>query len=112
MLDDGFVALEATDERVSEAELHRSRGLLLAATGDAVGAESSFRAGVEVARHQQALLLELRSTNALASLLVRENRKEEARAVVADVTERFTQGRRTPVFQSATAILSELSAYQ
>ena len=112
MLDDGFVALEATDERVSEAELHRSRGLLLAATGNAVAAESSFRVGVEVARRQQALLLELRSTQALAGLLARENRTEEARLLVARVTDRFTEGHGTPVFQSAKALLSELSASQ
>ena len=44
MLDDGFVALEATDERVSEAELHRSRGLLhLAERDDALAAEACFR---------------------------------------------------------------------
>jgi class 3 adenylate cyclase/tetratricopeptide (TPR) repeat protein len=109
MLEEGFAALDATDERVSEAELHRSRGLLhLADNGNTLAAEACLRRAIEVARGQHALLLELRSATALAELLAGENRAEEARPLLADVVGRFTQGHETPVFQTASALLGRL----
>ena len=109
MLEEGFAALEATDERVSEAELHRSRGFLhLADNGDALAAEACFRHGIDVARRQQALLLELRSVTALAELLVAEGRAGEAQLLLEDVTGRFTQGHGTPVLQNASALLERI----
>ncbi|HEX2045093.1 MAG TPA: AAA family ATPase, partial [Gaiellaceae bacterium] len=111
MVDQGFAELERTDERVSEAELHRTRGILLLA-GDAgrAAAEPCFRRGIEVARGQQALLLELRSATALAELLVGEKRAPEARALLEDVVGRFTQGRGSPVLESARALLEQVAA--
>ena len=109
MVEEGFADLGPTDERVSEAELHRSRGLLhLAGKGESVAAEACFRQGIEVARRQQALLLELRSATALAELLAGEERAGEARVVLEDVTGRFTQGLGTPVLQSASDLLERI----
>ena len=107
MIDEGFAALEVTGERVSEAELYRSRGLLLAETGERVAAEDNLRQGIEVARNQHALLLELRGTMALASLLM-DDRAEGGRRLLADVMARLTQAEATAVFRSATAVLSGL----
>jgi predicted ATPase len=109
MVEEGFADLEPTDERVSEAELHRSRGLLhLAANDESVTAEACFRQGIEVARRQQALLLELRSATALAELLAGEERPEEARVLLEDVTGRFTQGLGTPVLRNANDLLERV----
>ena len=109
MLEEGFAALESTEERVSEAELHRSRGLLhLADDGNTLAAEECLRRGIEVARRQRALLLELRSVTALAELLAGENRAEEAHTLLADVIGRFTQGHRTPVLHAASVLLQRL----
>jgi class 3 adenylate cyclase/tetratricopeptide (TPR) repeat protein len=109
MVEEGFADLEPTDERVSEAELHRSRGLLhLAGEGESVTAEACFRRGIEVARRQQALLLELRSATALAELLAGEERTGEARVLLEDVTGRFTQGLGTPVLQNASDLLERI----
>jgi predicted ATPase len=111
MLREAFADLEATDERVSEAELHRSWGLLqLAGSGDTHAAETSLRRGLEVARGQQALLLELRSATALAELLAHEGRAGEARALLADVVGRFTEGHGTPVLQTASALVEWLAS--
>jgi ATP/maltotriose-dependent transcriptional regulator MalT len=111
MVEEGFADLELTDERVSEAELHRSRGLLhLAGDGESAAAEACFRRGIEVARSQQALLLELRAATALAELLVADGRAAEARALLEDVTGRFTQGQGTAVFQDASRLLERISA--
>ena len=109
MVEEGFADLEPTDERVSEAELHRSRGLLhLAANDESVTAEACFRQGIEVARRQTALLLELRSATALAELLAGEERAEEARVLLEDVTGRFTQGLGTPVLRNASDLLERV----
>ncbi|HLM33904.1 MAG TPA: adenylate/guanylate cyclase domain-containing protein [Gaiellaceae bacterium] len=109
LVEEGFADLEPTDERVSEAELHRSRGLLhLAGKRESVAAEACFRRGIEVARGQQALLLELRSATALAGLLAGEERAEEARVLLEAVTGRFTQGFGTPVLQNASDLLERV----
>ncbi len=109
MVEEGFADLEPTDERVSEAELHRSRGLLhLAGEGESLMAEACFRRGIEVARRQQALLLELRSATALAELLAGEGRAGEARVLLEDVIGRFTQGLGTPVLQNASDLLERI----
>lgn len=110
MLDDGFAALEATDERVSEAELYRSRGLLLAHAGDRRSAEENLRRGIEVAQRQHGLLLELRTATALARLLAEQNRADEAHILVAHVTARFDQGRATPIVHGAIALMDALDS--
>jgi DNA-binding winged helix-turn-helix (wHTH) protein/predicted ATPase len=51
------------------AELHRLRGALLRRTGDAVGAESSLRTALEIARRQRARTLEQRAETSLRELL-------------------------------------------
>jgi hypothetical protein len=109
MVEEGFAELDWTDERVSEAELHRSRGLLhLAGEGESLMAEACFRRGIEVARGQQALLLELRSATALAGLLADQGRAGEAHVLLEDVIGRFTQGLGTPVLQSASDLLERI----
>lgn len=105
---EGFADLEQTDERVSEAELHRVRGLLhVAEDADSAVAEACFRRAIEVARRQEALLLELRSTTALAELLIREQRAPEGRALLGDVIDRFTQGGGTRLLESARELLEQ-----
>ena len=53
---------EESGERFFEAELHRLRGEVLAATGDALEAERCFAKAIEVARAQGTVALELRAT--------------------------------------------------
>ena len=111
MVEEAFAALEPTEERVSEAELHRSRGVLhLLADGDAAEADACFRRGIDVARRQHALLLELRSATALAELWAEQGRVEEARALLGGVTGRFAGGADAPVLRRAGRLLAELSA--
>ncbi|HSC91414.1 MAG TPA: adenylate/guanylate cyclase domain-containing protein [Gaiellaceae bacterium] len=110
MVEQGLADLELTDERVCEAELHRSQGvLLLAGEGDRPAAERSFRQGIDVARRQGALLLELRSATALAELLAGDGRAGAARALLEDVTGRFTQGLGAPVLRDARGLLARIA---
>jgi uncharacterized transporter YbjL len=60
--------VEATVERVQEAELHQLRGDLLNATGDRAAAEQNDRQALEVAKRQSAKLLGFGASINLARL--------------------------------------------
>jgi predicted ATPase len=90
-------AADRTGERVSEAELYRVKGDLLmqatpAAPNAAAEAESCFRQAIEIARHQQTTWWELRATTSLARLLAKQNRGDEACAMLAKIYGWFTEG--------------------
>ena len=83
---------ERTLECFYHAELYRTKGELLAASGDAVGAEKSLRQAIEHAARQGALGFELRSALSLWKLLSAQERAEEAREIVRSAYARFTEG--------------------
>jgi len=107
-VDQGFEHAERTLEGGYIAELHRARGQLLQARGDAVGAERSLWLAIERAERQQTKSFELRSATALASLLAAAGRKHEARTVLAPVYGWFTEGHTTMDLKVAHALLEEL----
>jgi predicted ATPase len=100
-----------TGEREYEAEVHRIKGELLLARSpsDRAGAEASFRQALEIARRQSAKFPELRAATSLARLWQRQDRKEEARALLAPVYEWFTEGFDTRDLKDARALLEELA---
>jgi hypothetical protein len=55
-------------------------------------AEASFHQAIEIARRQEAKSYELRTTISLARLLASQGRREEARAMLADIYGCFTEG--------------------
>jgi hypothetical protein len=65
---DAAHTIEATEERVEKAEMHRLQGDLLYATGDRVAAERSYDEALAVARRQSAKLFQLRAGISLAGL--------------------------------------------
>jgi predicted ATPase len=69
--DEGLAQCSASGERLYEAELHRLRGLALAAGGraEADDAEASLRRAVSVAQSQGATLFLRRATDSLSRLL-------------------------------------------
>jgi predicted ATPase len=62
---------------------------------------------VEIAVQQKALALELRAATSLARLRRDEGRAAEARAVLAAVLARFTEGHATGDLVAARAMLDE-----
>src|SRR5262249_11520478 len=96
---------DATGERFYEAELQRLRGefLLRQAPGDE--AEACFREAAAVARRQGARALELRAALRLARHLRTQGRAGEARPVLAEIYDWFTEGRDTPDLIEARALL-------
>ena len=101
--------IETTDERCSEAELHRLRGDLLNATGDPSAAEQSYRQAIAVAKRQSAKLFELRASISLARLWRDQGRRGEARDLLAPIYGWFTEGFDAPDLKEAKALLDELA---
>jgi hypothetical protein len=77
--------IEATDHRAPEASLHSLRGFLLNATGDPSAAERSYHQAIAVAKLQSAKFWELRASINLARLWYQQDRRGEARNLLAPI---------------------------
>jgi predicted ATPase len=110
VLTDGLKLLQTTGSAFYGAELHRLRGesLLREESDDASGdAEACFRRALAIARAQQARLLELRAAMSLTRLYLGQGRKPQARLVLADCYNWFTEGLDTPELQQAAVLLRQ-----
>jgi predicted ATPase len=101
--------INATDERFSEAELHRVKGELLNAAGDQAAAEQNYHQALAVAKRQSARTFELRAASSLARLWIDQGKRTEARELLAPIYGWFTEGFDTPDLKEAKALLDELS---
>jgi predicted ATPase len=123
-------ALEVVDtsgERFYEAELYRLKGQLTlqkfqvsgskfqvqnsSASGvrsPASEAEECFLRAIEIAQRQQAKSLELRAVMSLSRLWQHQGKREEARQMLAEIYNWFTEGFDTKDLQEAKALLEEL----
>ena len=102
--------IETTEERSSEATLHRLRGDLLNATGDPSVAERSYQQAIAVAKLRSAKLSELQASISLARLWCKQDRRGEARDLLAPIYGWFTEGFDTRYLKEAKALLDELHA--
>ena len=111
-IDESFPIIERTGARNCQAEVHRLKGELLLAqrASNAAEAEKCFRTAIEIARKQHAKSWELRATTSLARLLAKQRKRDKARAMLAEIYKRFTEGLDTPDLIEAKALLEELSA--
>jgi predicted ATPase len=107
-------ALAAAEEhgiRNYEAETHRLKGELLLRQdySNAPEAQRCFQRAIEIAGKQSARSLELRATMSLARLLAKQGRRDEARTMLAEIYNWFTEGFVTADLKDAKALLGELS---
>ena len=138
LLAEALASVATTSNRSAEPELHRLKGELLllqaarrqkipttlsvtalgaAAKGGGATpasplqteAEACFRQALEVARHQQAKLFELRATLSLSRMLQCQGKHAAARELLAEVYGWFTEGFDTPDLQEARALLDALA---
>jgi hypothetical protein len=72
-------------------------------------AEGCFHKSIEIAQRQQAKSLESRATMSLACLWQRQDKKDEARQMLAAIYGWFTEGFDTKDLQEAKALLQELA---
>jgi predicted ATPase len=100
------------DEGQPEAELNRLMGELLLKQNDSNAAEarSCFERAIELARKQSAKSWELLATTSLARLLASQGRRDEARTMLAEIYNWFTEGFDTADLIDAKALLEELGA--
>ena len=101
--------IEATEERLDEAELHRLHGDLLDATGDRSAAERDYRQALGVAERQSAKLFELRAATSLARLWRDQGKRNDARELLAPIYRWFTEGFETRDLKEAKKLLNELT---
>ena len=99
----------ASSENFAEAETRRIRGEV-ERKQDPGQAEQRFREAIAMARARGTKLLELRAVTSLARLLRDTGRRDEARAMLADIYNWFTEGFDTVDLKDAKALLDELGA--
>jgi predicted ATPase len=108
-IDEALARSERNEERWCLAELLRIKGelaLLAGAAKAAVAAEDYFLQALDWAHRQGALSWELRAATSLAGLRHQQDRTAEARAFLAPVYERFTEGFETADLKAAQALLN------
>jgi tetratricopeptide (TPR) repeat protein len=100
-----------TGQTVTEGELYRVRGelLMIKDPRNAAEAERCLQTAIEVAHRQSARLFELRATVSLARLIANGGRRNEARTIVAEIYNWFTEGFDLPDLEDAKALLDKLS---
>ena len=110
VVDESFPFIDRSGQRYYEAELHRLKGEMLLAldSSNAAQAEQSLRTAIEISRKQHAKSWELRAFTSLARLLAKQHKRDEARVMLAEIYNWFTEGFDTPDLKDAEALLEEL----
>jgi predicted ATPase len=115
-IDDGLStladALAVVDKnRGPETEIHRLRGELLLKQNNSNVAEAQncFERSIEIARSRSAKSCELRSTMSLARLLQKQGNRDEARTILAEIYNWFSEGFDTADLKDAKALLDQLA---
>ena len=103
-------ALQANrDQLVNRPDIIRVRGELRLKAEQPELAEADFRDAIELAQKMGAKAWELRTTISLARLLAKHGRRDEARAMLAEIYGWFTEGFDTADLKGAKTLLDELS---
>jgi len=103
-------ALHANPEELAYGpEALRLRGELRLKQDQRELAESDFRASIALAQKTRAKTWELRATVSLARLLAARGRTDEARTMLAEIYNWFTEGFDTADLKDGKALLDELS---
>jgi class 3 adenylate cyclase/tetratricopeptide (TPR) repeat protein len=111
LLNEALVKITDTGTKFQEPEILRLKGevLLMHDSGATEQAEAYFRSALEEARAQEAKWWELRASVSLARLLHDTNRRDEARTMLAEIYNWFTEGFDTADLKEAKALLDELN---
>ena len=113
VLAEALALVDQSGERRWEAELYRLKGeILLMQEGKEQkwsAAEECFHQALDIARQQQAKSLELRAAMSLSRLWQQQDKRAEARQLLAPIYNWFTEGFDTADLQEAKALLAELS---
>jgi class 3 adenylate cyclase/tetratricopeptide (TPR) repeat protein len=97
------------EEMYYRAEIFRIRGELRLKQGQTGSAEADFRESIALAQRMGAKAYELRTTMSFARLLDQQGRRDEARTMLAEIYNWFTEGFDTADLKDAKALLEELA---
>jgi predicted ATPase len=92
-----------------DAELHRLTGTVLLAENNLDEGQACLQQAIRIAQAQQAMSLELRAVTSLARLWGEQDRRAEARDLLAPVYGWFTEGFDTADLKEAKTLLEELT---
>jgi tetratricopeptide (TPR) repeat protein len=97
-------------DRLAEGALYQLKGelLLLRDPLKVSEAEACLRTSIEISRRQSAKWSELRATTSLARLLKSQGKTEEARRILSDIYNWFTEGFEFADLKNARVLLDEL----
>jgi predicted ATPase len=111
VLNEAVTLADETEEQWWKAEVYRLKGelLLQLPCPDIPQATACFYQALDVARHQQAKVLELRAALRLSRLWQQQDRLDEARALLAPIYGWFTEGFDTVDLQEAKALRDALA---
>ena len=110
-IDEAMAAVEKTNERWFEAEIHHMAGsvALMSTRGDLAKVEAHFERALAISRKQGARSLELRAAMIMAELWRDQGKRREARDLLAPVYGWFTEGFDTIDLKKAKALLGALA---
>jgi predicted ATPase/DNA-binding winged helix-turn-helix (wHTH) protein len=111
MIDQAIARCERHDEKWYIAELQRIRGELLLRAGQAEAAQNAaqcFRAALDWSQAQGTAAWRLRAATSLARLHSSEGRNREARAILSEAYEGFTEGFGTADLSAAETLLGSI----
>jgi len=100
----GFEAAAACDDRYYFSELHRVKGDILAARGQAADAFTSYDEALSIAREQRATLLELRAATGKARLHIACGEADAATSLLAPFLATFDSSLVLPDFIEAAGV--------
>ncbi len=115
-MDDAFVTIVRAMDNINKQNIHFHEGELIRLRGEillaqsrenAAAAEADFRRALAVAAQQLCRPTQLRAAISLARLLAEDDRRQEARGVLAPVYALFTEGLDRPDLRDARALLGE-----
>jgi predicted ATPase len=113
-IDEALITIERAvqanpQELTSRPEAFRVRGELRFKRELTALAEADFREAIALARRMRAKMLELRATTSLARLTCDTSRRDETRAMLAEIYNWFTESFDTADLKDAKALLDQLS---
>jgi tetratricopeptide (TPR) repeat protein len=114
MLDDALITIEDAlqanpEELIFRPHILNCRGELRLTIGQLELAEPDFREAIALAQKMSAKAIELRATTSLARLMRDTCRRDNARALLAEIYNWFTEGFDTADLKEAKALLDDLN---
>ena len=119
LLDEALALIHRKGEKCYLAEAYRVKGELILMRAETVvahsessavaDAEACFHQSIKIAQQQNAKSYELRTSMSLARLYQKQNKREEARELLAPIFSSFSEGFETEDLSEAKALLAGLT---